>query len=496
MACDRKDYLKETIQQVLVTQKTVPPPLSAKDKASFAYKTINDRLPAILGKTIDFIDSNKQNLYKFGSPTTKPSEDEIKEMASEAERVTRDLRGLRKEIETNTPARPFEKLPLDAEHEFHNDDIEIWNETLDANRHEDGQRPRYYEASWLLAECYVYRRVKEILLRTKHLKSFDPFVEQKQAACRSSLSQMIIVSNHLQLVKKTILESDNLLHPSEMDELSLFMQLALWANKSDLSLSGMSASGVQSNELLVNIKESLDALRESILCNDMPKVWSRFQTIKRQTHAHADKRIYIDLVADNSGYEIFVDLCLMHCLTLMLCPKDPQTSNFRFRFHLKRMPWFVSDTMRVDIDWLLNYMSEQNPVLMKMAEEWRSYLKTKLWELHDHKFWTLPHDFSEMPRLAKDLYATLQGSSLIIFKGDLNYRKLTGDRSWHVLTPFHIALREFRPAPLVTLRTMKADTVVGISDADVYTKIEDKQMPENWLISGNYGLIQYFEPSN
>jgi len=478
----------------------VPPPLSAQDKASFAYKTIKDRLPVIIVKTIDFLHRQRRELYKFGGTLSSPKEEEISEIENDAKSFITHLTRLRKDVETNKPANFLEKVKnLPAELEYFNDDIEEWNRALEENKLEDGSLPRWFESSWLVVECYLYRKIKEAALQTKHLKMFDPFVEQKQAACKSSLPQILIMANHLKQVDKVTCDASNHSHPSERTEFALFVQLSLWANKSDLSLSGMSADQVPAQQLLSDIRSTLDSLHENILCDNMSELWFRVQSIKdRVRSAFSDEKVvYIDLVADNAGYEIFADLCLVHFLTLMLCPISHGGSGVKFRLHLKRMPWFVSDVMKQDIDWLLDYLTkpDQEETLRELGEKWRGFFATNFWEIHQDKFWTLPYDFAQMPSKGKELYDVLKESSLIIFKGDLNYRKLVGDRKWHMLTPFRAALRDFTPTPLVALRTTKADVVVGIEDINIFAKINNNELPRDWMISGDYGLIQYHDPS-
>lgn len=73
-------------------------------------------------------------------------------------------------------------------------------------------------------------------------------------------------------------------------------------------------------------------------------------------------------------------------------------------------------------------------------------------------------------------------------KGDLNYRKLTGDLKWSHTTSLKTALRAFHPAPLCTLRGLKADVVVGLREGQAE---ELHQQCADWMVSGDFAVIQF-----
>ena len=106
----------------------------------------------------------------------------------------------------------------------------------------------------------------------------------------------------------------------------------------------------------------------------------------------------------------------------------------------------------------------------------------------EHEFWTYPHAFYEMKEAEPSLYKELREKILLVFKGDLNYRKLIADINWDFDTPFVKALKGFTPAPLVALRTLKADCVAGLPPG-----VGEELSRENhdWMITGEYGLIQF-----
>jgi damage-control phosphatase, subfamily III len=89
-------------------------------------------------------------------------------------------------------------------------------------------------------------------------------------------------------------------------------------------------------------------------------------------------------------------------------------------------------------------------------------------------------------------------SDLIIFKGDLNYRKLTGDLMWDKTTPFKTAIQDLATSklPILSLRTCKADVVVGLPEGVNEKLIKTyKEMGndigEFWTSSGKWAVISF-----
>lgn len=95
-----------------------------------------------------------------------------------------------------------------------------------------------------------------------------------------------------------------------------------------------------------------------------------------------------------------------------------------------------------------------------------------------------------MKQIQPELYENLKQSSLLIFKGDLNYRKLLGDFNWNFSESFKKCLRGFQPTNLCTLRTIKGDLICGLQPG-----LSDKLFEENaeWMFTGEYAVIKYNE---
>lgn len=157
----------------------------------------------------------------------------------------------------------------------------------------------------------------------------------------------------------------------------------------------------------------------------------------------------------------------------------------KIKFHVKKFPWFVSDTTRSDIKWLLEKLEKEG--LTALSMRWKKYLEDGIWSILDEKYWTLPFDFNEM--IIKDpiLYNSLAQSNLVIFKGDLNYRKLFSDINWDFSEKFQSALRDFLPTSLLSLRTIKSDMVCGLLPESTEELKKDKM----WMRTGDYAVIQF-----
>ena len=97
--------------------------------------------------------------------------------------------------------------------------------------------------------------------------------------------------------------------------------------------------------------------------------------------------------------------------------------------------------------------------------------------------WTSAKFFSELPSsLAKDL----SGASLVIVKGDANYRRLVGDYHRPSTTSFSGAVRSF-PSSALALRTMKSELIVG-SPKGMTERMA--ALDPDWMVNGRWTVAQ------
>ncbi|PAV65537.1 hypothetical protein WR25_00820 isoform A [Diploscapter pachys] len=325
----------------------------------------------------------------------------------------------------------------------------------------------WYKSEWLFVECYLYRLIYGAFHQQKHLSKYDYFGEQKRDSFKEHL-------RHIEESAKFTLEastSNDGIH----DVVEALVKSSLWGNQSDLSVSGGDASTVKHSLL-----EAARARDSYILQNDVEKtIREIILPLKERPTSHHR----IDIILDNAGVELSMDLFLADFLVHAGLANN-------VILHGKKFPWFVSDVTSVDFEWTLQQMENDEGDLKKFHERFQEKLKSGKIAYTSHDFWTYPHAFCDMKEAAPDLYEELAKSNLLIFKGDLNYRKLVGDRYWPWDYSFEKSLCGFLPTSLLTLRTLKAETVSGLSAEAVERMKREFGEDTKWLTSGDFAVAQ------
>eukprot|EP00054_Salpingoeca_dolichothecata_P024956 m.172035 g.172035 ORF g.172035 m.172035 type:complete len:460 (+) comp25200_c0_seq3:15-1394(+) len=455
---------------------SAPAPLDFSQEGSFPFETLKTRMPVILTRAIDDIHKAVRHHSDDGKDPN---------LIREAQKSIGGLTRLKFEMQTDKPLQLLDDS---------DPDVSFWNKSLQETIITPSAKPEsasasrskkktdkpkasderlveasWWRAPWLLVECYLYRRIRAVLLQSKLLADYDPFANQKQQSFHVSLAAISVLGH---LVHSYCKEKTG--DVSQQNQFHHLVQFALWGNKSDLSLNAhFDGSKGSLDELQVNSVAGLNSLEENILVNDFPALWKRVALLKSTT---------IDFVLDNAGYELFTDLCLAHWLTI-------QGHATTIVFHTKTIPWFVSDTSNTDFHWMLEQLAaSENATLKALAATWQQNLQHKVWRLQPDIIWTIPQDFRQFSSLAPPMFHQLQQSSLVFFKGDLNYRKLLGDLQWDYTTAFTEAIGDMKAVPLCALRTLKSPVMSGLTSSDVVTQLHEKN--SSWLTCGAFAVIQ------
>lgn len=259
-------------------------------------------------------------------------------------------------------------------------------------------------------------------------------------------------------------------------------EIALWGNATDLSLlSHLSLEEIQG----LQGRESIAKNQRNIVDNDIEEAWAYLTRPLKGAQR-------VDIVLDNAGFEFFTDV--IYALYLLKSRLATEV-----HFHVKDFPWFVSDVTPPDVDSLLAHL--QSPITFPnrgdidvLLSRFRKHLDTEKITVQQNPFWTTGYSFHEMPSVARDLFEELRSSSLVIFKGDLNYRKLTKDGLWPHTTPFQEAigtLGKDSGVKVLALRTNKSDVCVGIQSQDKVDALNREEPGGAWIRNGKYAVISF-----
>ncbi|WP_308425188.1 damage-control phosphatase ARMT1 family protein [Wenjunlia tyrosinilytica] len=306
----------------------------------------------------------------------------------------------------------------------------------------------YFGRSWLdvpflWAESFFYRK---LLAATSYFETgpwqgIDPFAPAKRAELHSS-----VVDEELRAL-------DALPSRSAPEQAEMLLQSSLWGNRADLGFRIENAAP--------------GAIATNLVVDDSTSLWSRLTEVTPGTVA---------VVADNSGRELIPDLVLIdHLLQRGYAAAAV--------LHVKPYPYYVSDATMSDVIDSLRRLVHAPGQAGEIGRRLWDAMGTGRLDVRSHPFFCAPLPYSAMP---EDLRDEFGASSVTIVKGDLNYRRLVGDRHWDATTPYE-DLTGYFPSPVAALRTLKSDVIVGLSQQQLVTLEASNQ---EWRTSGTHALVQ------
>lgn len=371
------------------------------------------------------------------------------------------------------------KIPQDGR-----PDIEAYNEEFKALGD-----CKWLAAPWLYTECYMYRLIHTYFtLSTPFWHSFDMFATSKRLSLVGSKKGTIELVKRLHVMLQAIVEKKAVDEETQKAIFEEMIQISLWGNATDLSLlTSVSVEELNSRQG----KAVRDSNKEHVIVNDTDQVWNLLSRL-RSSGSPRD----IHIVLDNAGFELLTDLVFASYLIESGYAK-------KVVLHGKRMPWFVSDVNLEDLKYLVEGFangtiyddidSADKEQLREAGVYWGGLLHAGRLEYRAELFWTTQHPFGRLPIVDPGLFEDLADADLVVYKGDLNYRKLTYDGMWPHSTPFNVALGPLaqkhngQGVRSLALRTAKADVCVGLQPG------QDRNFEQGWTRYGKYAMVSYWD---
>ncbi|MDX2546632.1 damage-control phosphatase ARMT1 family protein [Streptomyces sp. WI04-05B] len=346
----------------------------------------------------------------------------------------------------------IEPLPADA------DDRRQWEEW--GTREYVGRS--WFDVPWLWAEGYFYRQLLEAVgyfgsgesresggrgqsgRGDGAWRGIDPFRPFKLAELDAPETD------------EELAALDDLVSEPEEDQARALLHGSLWGNRADLGfrLSGADEGGEAAG----------------LVADDSEALWSLLRSARPAAGP-------VCLVADNAGRELVPDLLLLdHLLT--------RGYSDRAVLHVKPHPYFVSDATTADVVDALRRLTRAPGAAASYGRRLWSALAEGRLVVRAHPFSCAPLPYAAMPGDLRDEFAS---ATVTVMKGDLNYRRLVGDRLRPPTTPFADVTAYF-PGPVAALRTLKSEVIVGLDDRTESALVAAEG--QRWRTSGTRAVIQ------
>jgi hypothetical protein len=333
----------------------------------------------------------------------------------------------------------IEELPADA---HDRDRWQAWGLGQYAGR-------SWFDVPWLWSESYFYRRLLEAVgyFAPGPWQGIDPFRPSK-------LAELDSPETDEELAALDALESE----PPPRRAAAL-LHGSLWGNRADLGFR-LSAAGTRAARAAQPAP--------GLVADDSETLWSLLPPSRAGT---------LCLVADNAGRELVPDLLLVaHLLA--------HGRVERAVLHVKPYPYYVSDATTADVvDAVRRLTAAPGAAAGYGRRLWSAMTDGRL-TVRAHPFSCSPLPYAAMPGELREEFGA---ATLTVLKGDLNYRRLVGDRLWPPTTPF-ADVTDYFPGPVAALRTLKSDVITGL-DASTEAAL-DATGKGRWRTGGVHALIQ------
>ena len=294
----------------------------------------------------------------------------------------------------------------------------------------------WQNAVWFYAEPYVYRLLLEA---TRWFATGrDPFAPKKAEEFASDA------------LWHTLDEALGTQSLAQDERLAALLEFDLWGNRIDLSHAVAAAHGAKAGEGDMLIDHTERAVRRL-----------------------SDAAGVVHIVCDNCGTELAMDCALADGLL---------AAGHEVWMHVKIHPFFVSDTLVGDVHHLWRLMVARGGGAARLGERLTAAFEVGRLRLLPDFFWCSAGFLWEIPAYLRQSFS---GAALVILKGDLNFRRSVGDAVWKPTTPYS-EIVDYMPAPVLALRALKSDPVVGLPEgaADAL-QASDAQ----WRVNGKHGTI-------
>ncbi|MEV2210223.1 damage-control phosphatase ARMT1 family protein [Streptomyces sp. NPDC050997] len=321
----------------------------------------------------------------------------------------------------------------------------------------------WFDVPWLWSESHFYRRLLDAVgyFGPGPWQGIDPFRPSKLAELDSRETD------------EELAALDDLAGRPADEQAAALLHGSLWGNRADLGFRLSDASAEDK------------AAAPSLVADDSDTLWAALLQgagDARDTRGAGGTGGPGDagtlcLIADNAGRELIPDLLL---IAHLLAHGRIQ----RAVLHVKPYPYYVSDATTADVVDALRRLTRAPGQAAAYGHQLWSAMADGRLTVRAHPFFCAPLPYADMP---DDLRGELAAAHLTVVKGDLNYRRLVGDRRHPATTPFADVTAYF-PSPVAALRTLKSDVITGL-DADTEAALVAAE-GQRWRTSGTHALIQ------